>query len=121
MMCEQANFESAKKLYNDKLANGAKVVELKWQYKGKEFTEKIAVTNKPDEKGGIIFSAIHLPVDSRNVPLADWQKEDIKRREQQMQQREEYYKSPEGQKMLQEHMKKHGKRTSAGVAAASSN
>ena len=111
---KNASFENAKKIYGSKLASGAKVVELKWQYKGKKFVEKIAVTDKHDDMGGIIFSTIHIPVDSNKVPLADWQKEEIKQREIERQKREEYFKSPEGQKMLREHMQKNGQRTSAG-------
>ncbi len=113
-MWKNASFENAKKIYGNKLASGAKVVELKWQYKGKQFVEKIAVTDKHDDMGGIIFSTIHIPVDSNKVPLADWQKEEMKQRDIERQKREEYFKSSEGQKMLKEHMQKNGQRASAG-------
>ena len=111
---KNANFDSAKRAYGDKLV-GEKVVELQWQYKGKKFVEKIAVTDKHDEMGGILFSAIKLPIDSNRVPLADWQRESIKQHEKERQERIKYLNSPEGQKMLKEHMRKNGKRTGAGA------
>lgn len=68
-----ANFENMKKIYGKKLESGAKIIELKWQYKDKEFVEKAAVTDKHDDMGGIIYHNIRLAVDSRKVPQADWQ------------------------------------------------
>ena len=69
-----ANFEDMKKIYGKKLESGAKIIELKWQYKDKEFVEKAAVTDKHEDMGGIIYHNIRLAVDSRKVPQADWQK-----------------------------------------------
>ena len=69
-----SNFENMKKIYGKKLESGAKIIELKWQYKGKEFVEKVAVTDQHDDMGGIIYHNIRLAVDSSKVPQADWQK-----------------------------------------------
>ena len=55
---KNANFDSAKRAYGDKLV-GVKVVELQWQYKGKKFVEKIAVTDKHDEVCEFIHTKLH--------------------------------------------------------------
>lgn len=72
-------FENVKKVCNDRLSANAKVVELKWQYKEKQFIEKIAVSDQHNAQGGIIFSAIKLAVNSNKVPVAEWQIKDRER------------------------------------------
>ena len=72
---KSATFENAQKMYGDKLL-GAKVVELKWNYKGKEIFEKIAVIEKPGTfHDCIVFHTVGVGIliNSNDVPRAEWQ------------------------------------------------
>ena len=73
---KNATFENAKRSHGEKLL-GAKVVELKWNYKGKEILEKVAVTEKPNNsRDGLLFSTIGsgLVVNDNDLkmPRPDW-------------------------------------------------
>ena len=71
---KSATFENAQKVYGDKLL-GAKVVELKWNYKGKDIFEKIAVIEKPGTfHDGIVFHTVGVGIliNSNDVPRAEW-------------------------------------------------
>ena len=71
---KSATFENAQKVYGDKLL-GAKVVELKWNYKGKDIFEKIAVIEKPGTfHDGIVFHTVGagIAINSDLVPRAEW-------------------------------------------------
>lgn len=72
---KNATFENAKRSHGEKLL-GAKVVELKWNYKGKEILEKVAVTEKPGAfQEGVLFHTVGsgIAVNSNDVPRAEWQ------------------------------------------------
>ena len=72
---KNATFENAKRSHGEKLL-GAKVVELKWNYKGKEILEKIAVTEKPGAfQEGVLFHTVGsgIAVNSNDVPRTEWQ------------------------------------------------
>ena len=81
---------------------GAEIIELQWSYKGKLFTEKIAVSNNIDELGNsILFNTVNQFLVVRNVPLADWQIEYIKQKEH-----EAKTITPEKLKLIDEHLAK---------------
>lgn len=70
--------------YNAIIPIGANIIELKWIYKGKEYFEKIAVSNEIDALGSAIkFSTISqfILVKDKYFTLNDWQINDKKQSE----------------------------------------
>ena len=106
--------EIVKQQFIDATPVGAEIVELQWSYKGKPFTEAIAVINGKDELGnGIVFNTINQFLLVKDVPLADWQieeREELKRKATSI--------TPEEQEMIEEHMRKkrqNGNSTRTGI------
>ena len=74
-MSKNITFEDLKNMYGENLL-GTKVLELKWNYKGKEILEKIAVTEKLNNiGGGVLFSTIMegIAIEGGKIPPTDWQ------------------------------------------------
>ena len=74
-MSKNITFENLKNMYGENLL-GTKVLELKWNYKGKEILEKIAVTEKLNNiGGGVLFSTIMegFAIEGGKIPPTDWQ------------------------------------------------
>lgn len=71
-----AHIEGIKSLFLKEFKTGEKIIELKWNYKGKEFIEKIAVSDKIDNYGNSIkFSTIgaNIYFPTGDAPKAKWQ------------------------------------------------
>ena len=76
-MFKNVTFEAAKSIYGSRISTDDKIVELKWQYKGKEFIEKVAVTEKlNNSRDGLLFSTVGsgLAVNGNDLkmPRPDW-------------------------------------------------